>query len=247
MVIYKTTNLINGKFYIGQDSYNNPSYIGSGFILLKAIEKYGKHNFEKNVLEYCKDKRELNDREMYWIEKLDATNPNIAYNIATGGQGGDLGPIVAIKKSESLKKYKKEHPDFLVGSNNPNYNKETYHFYNILTNEDLICTKYELAKMVMSKSSDINVIITKKRRQHKNWILFEFKDIYTIDFLKNKNIDYSYRKEDLYRSKIKDGRKGQVRWVKEDDPSVIKYSKVKPEGFIRYQRKTRIRNANTEV
>ena len=55
MIIYKTTKLINGKFYIGQDSYNNPNYVGSGFILLKAIKKYGRHNFEKIILESCKD------------------------------------------------------------------------------------------------------------------------------------------------------------------------------------------------
>jgi len=44
MIIYKTTNLINGKYYIGKDKYNNPSYLGSGFILYQAIKKYGKEN-----------------------------------------------------------------------------------------------------------------------------------------------------------------------------------------------------------
>ena len=50
MVIYKTTNLINGKIYIGQDSKNNPKYLGSGVIFLKAIKKYGKENFVKETL-----------------------------------------------------------------------------------------------------------------------------------------------------------------------------------------------------
>jgi hypothetical protein len=35
MIIYKTTNLVNGKFYIGKDKYNNKDYIGSGKILKK--------------------------------------------------------------------------------------------------------------------------------------------------------------------------------------------------------------------
>ena len=39
MVIYKTTNLINGKYYIGKDIHNNPKYLGSGIALRKAIEK----------------------------------------------------------------------------------------------------------------------------------------------------------------------------------------------------------------
>ena len=41
MIIYKTTNLVNGKIYIGQDSNNNPNYYGSGTLLHKAIKKYG--------------------------------------------------------------------------------------------------------------------------------------------------------------------------------------------------------------
>ena len=48
MIIYKTTNTINGKIYIGQDKNNNPSYYGSGKILQKAIKKYGKESYPKN-------------------------------------------------------------------------------------------------------------------------------------------------------------------------------------------------------
>ena len=47
MVIYKTTNLVNGKIYIGKDKYNNPKYLGSGKILKLAINKYGKGNFRR--------------------------------------------------------------------------------------------------------------------------------------------------------------------------------------------------------
>ena len=47
MIIYKTTNLVNKKIYIGQDSKNNPEYLGSGAIVKKAIKKYGKENFKK--------------------------------------------------------------------------------------------------------------------------------------------------------------------------------------------------------
>ena len=45
-VIYKTTNLITGKIYVGQDSRDNPQYLGSGIILSYAIKKYGKENFK---------------------------------------------------------------------------------------------------------------------------------------------------------------------------------------------------------
>lgn len=85
MIIYKTTNLINNKIYIGQDVNNNPNYYGSGKILKQAIKKNGKENFEKVILEKCASKEELNEREIYWIKKLDATNPEIGYNLAFGG------------------------------------------------------------------------------------------------------------------------------------------------------------------
>lgn len=48
MIIYKTTNLINNKIYIGQDSKNNPEYLGSGLKLLKALIKV--KNFQKKQL-----------------------------------------------------------------------------------------------------------------------------------------------------------------------------------------------------
>jgi hypothetical protein len=41
MIIYKTTCLINGKIYVGQDSKNNPDYLGSGIYLNRAIKKHG--------------------------------------------------------------------------------------------------------------------------------------------------------------------------------------------------------------
>lgn len=87
MIIYKTTNNINGKFYVGKDEKNNPDYYGSGLILNRAIDKYGRDNFTKEILEVCSNKKELSEREIYWIDKLNATTEG--YNIALGGAGGD--------------------------------------------------------------------------------------------------------------------------------------------------------------
>jgi hypothetical protein len=90
MIIYKTTNLVNGKIYIGKDVKNNPDYLGSGLILKNAINKYGKENFIKEVLETCSTQIELNEKEVFWIEKLRATDKTIGYNIAPGGRGGNI-------------------------------------------------------------------------------------------------------------------------------------------------------------
>lgn len=192
MIVYKTTNLVNGKIYIGQDSKNNPNYLGSGYIFLKAFNKYGKENFKKEILEHCQTKEELNDKEIYWIEKLNSTNSKVGYNIATGGQGGNLGPIIAEKKSKTMKKFIKENPDFLKGENNPNYNSTIYKFYNIRTEEIFEGTLYEIAIKIGSKSSAFKTLVELRRKKHKDWILYFNKEIYTNEMFKENRIKNSY-------------------------------------------------------
>lgn len=81
MVIYLTTNLVNGKKYIGLDTHNRPTYLGSGTLLKKAIAKYGRQNFKKEILEECTSVEQLRERELYWINKFEAhTNPEF-YNM----------------------------------------------------------------------------------------------------------------------------------------------------------------------
>lgn len=89
MIIYKTANLENGKIYIGKDTKNEPTYIGSGMLLHKAIKKYGIDRFTKEILEECNDHIELAKQEIYWIAKFNATDRKIGYNITDGGFGGD--------------------------------------------------------------------------------------------------------------------------------------------------------------
>jgi len=89
MIIYKTTNLINNRIYIGKDKYNNPKYLGSGKLLKQAIKKYGKENFKKEILDYCSDEEHLNEREKFWIAHLNCQISDQYYNIGEGGEGGD--------------------------------------------------------------------------------------------------------------------------------------------------------------
>ena len=91
--VYITTNHVNGKQYIGQRKYDKQGkwkeYLGSGIILSRAIEKYGLKNFSKEIIEECKTKKILNEREIYWINYYNAVESDNFYNIASGGDGGN--------------------------------------------------------------------------------------------------------------------------------------------------------------
>jgi group I intron endonuclease len=112
MIIYKTTNLINGKFYIGQDGKNNPKYLGSGTAFKLALKKYGKENFIKEVIEVCSNQDELNEKEKYWIKETKAIE--LGYNLAEGGFGvSNMSDEIKqkISKSKKGKKLSKEHSE----------------------------------------------------------------------------------------------------------------------------------------
>lgn len=88
-IIYKTTNLITNKIYIGKSKFDyDPNYLGSGTIITQAIRKYGRKSFEKTILEFCSLSK-VDEREKFWIKEFDSTNRIIGYNIAKGGTGGD--------------------------------------------------------------------------------------------------------------------------------------------------------------
>lgn len=91
MIIYKITNLINNKIYIGKSIKNDPNYFGSGLLINKSIKKYGIENFKKDIIdESISSINDLNEKEKFWIKYFNSIDLNIGYNIAYGGDGGDL-------------------------------------------------------------------------------------------------------------------------------------------------------------
>lgn len=102
--VYETTNNVNGKKYIGKRVSNKHDkyYLGSGILLQKAIDKYGKENFSQVILEECYSNDELNEAEKAWIKKRNATSSSDYYNIADGGEGGNL--IAGYSKEELEKR-----------------------------------------------------------------------------------------------------------------------------------------------
>ena len=115
--IYKTTNLVNGKIYIGQHKSNkfDPKYKGSGVHFKNAIKKYGETNFITEMLDSsANNAAELNELEIYYIDKYNARDPDYGYNIHCGGnvQSGENNPMYGKRfkhTQEAINKIKQSH------------------------------------------------------------------------------------------------------------------------------------------
>lgn len=110
--IYKITNTINGKSYIGQTIQNvkerfyqhcatKCSKVVSNMAIHRAIKKYGKSNFTVEVIEEI-DSTNLNDRERYWIKYYNSYNNG--YNSTKGGQDG-CKPFKDLDVESIIKEY----------------------------------------------------------------------------------------------------------------------------------------------
>ena len=84
-LVYKITNTVNDKFYIGchKTKDKNDGYMGSGKLIKKAIEKYGVENFRKEILAECSTVEEMFEKE----KELVVLNEK-SYNLKYGGDGG---------------------------------------------------------------------------------------------------------------------------------------------------------------
>lgn len=87
--IYKTTNLINGKYYIGMHSTDNlnDGYVGSGKRLWYSINKYGKENFKCEIIEMLPNRTSLKEREKELVNE-ELLKDFMCMNLKTGGDGG---------------------------------------------------------------------------------------------------------------------------------------------------------------
>lgn len=96
--IYKITNTINQKVYIGQSihpiqRFSEHCYNNTDSLIHRAIKKYGKENFQFEIIE--PDIENYNEREKYWINYYNCISPN-GYNLS---HGGDEPPIISKEKN----------------------------------------------------------------------------------------------------------------------------------------------------
>lgn len=106
--IYKTTNLKNGKFYVGMHSTDNlnDGYLGSGDRLRRSIRRNGKNNFKLEILEFLSDRASLSLREKELVNESLLKDP-MCMNLSLGGQGGLNSIEHGIKLKEGASKWAK--------------------------------------------------------------------------------------------------------------------------------------------
>jgi group I intron endonuclease len=132
--IYITTNLVNGKRYLGQKEFNQnnwKTYLGSGIAFKKALEKYGEENFSRNIIYICYSEEELNQIEYELSVFFDVVESNDWYNLVLGG-GVSRGWHPSEETKRKISNATKirlidptNHPMYgkqgLIGENNPQY------------------------------------------------------------------------------------------------------------------------------
>uniref|UniRef100_A0A6M3ITA9 GIY-YIG domain-containing protein n=1 Tax=viral metagenome TaxID=1070528 RepID=A0A6M3ITA9_9ZZZZ len=118
-LVYKITNNVNGKIYIGvhKTKDRDDEYLGSGKIIIQAIKKYGIEHFIKEILYECSSSKDMYNREAKIVNKEFISRCD-TYNVIVGGTGG-------WKKhtEESKRKIGKANSRHQKGSRNSHYGR----------------------------------------------------------------------------------------------------------------------------
>ena len=200
--IYKITNTINNKFYIGKttnsvikrfnEHISNALRIGACGPLYDAIRKYGKENFTITIIDFAESEEELNKKEIHWIYTLNAMRDG--YNATTGGEGGNT---YQFKTGEELSSIKLKLSESKKSKKNPNH--KSVKCKNIKTNTEIFFDTVNECRIYFGESNH-NFITRRCNKQtkyayRKEWI-FAYADEEYID-------DYTIKKSNWKKKKIK--------------------------------------------
>lgn len=129
--VYITTNMVNGKKYLGQRKFSDgwEDYLGSGKMFKQDVEKYGKENFKRVIVQFCYSEEELNDAEYKLSVDLNVVKSKDWYNMVYGGgttTGWEMPQETRNKIGAKIKERlsdKTNHPCYgkpgLIGEKNP--------------------------------------------------------------------------------------------------------------------------------
>jgi group I intron endonuclease len=115
-IVYITTNLINGKKYLGKRVKNYPWYFGSGWYIVAAIKKYGRENFVKEIVFEHESMDIVCEKEKELSIKWNVVEDPKWYNIKYGGKGGSpKGRKLSAQTCMRISESKKGHPSWNAG------------------------------------------------------------------------------------------------------------------------------------
>lgn len=155
--IYEIKNTLDNKIYIGCHETEDleDGYMGSGLMLLAAMKKYGKENFQKTILEFCETKQKMFEKEKELVTE-EFVNRLDTYNLNIGGHGGSISGRKHSEEtkqriSESMKSKSKEWRDHITKSITGK--KRTQEFCKNLSNKN---KGKKLSEETKKKLSEIN-------------------------------------------------------------------------------------------
>ena len=208
--IYKITNNINGKIYIGSHKTKNidDKYMGSGKYLKNAIEKHGVENFTKEILFVFDNPEDMYAKEAELVNEDFLTNEN-TYNLKVGGFGGW---------------------DFVNASGKNNLNRKTRKVVSIEKHRKTINERiknYGLTEKELNRYKEISKTLTKK---------YSFGEI--VNGFKGKT--HSQETKDNIGLKTSASQKGEgnsqfgTMWITDGIESIkIKKTDNIPEGYVK--------------
>lgn len=160
--VYKTTNLINGKIYIGKHVTKNPydKYLGSGKQIKDAITKYGIENFKKEVLFIFDNKNDMASKEKELVTE-EFCKRSDTYNMHEGGEGG----FAHIRQSPEYKAWCKRGAENTTGRLHPNWGKNRWKAGDPKVKEISKKANEHRIKFGLSSEHKAKIAIAAKRRE----------------------------------------------------------------------------------
>ena len=214
--IYKVTNKVNGKVYIGQSidigrRWRQHMTAEDDIYFHKAIQKYGVDNFIWEVIEKCK-KSELDERESYWIEYYDSYNKG--YNCTKGGGCTGSG---------------EDNPNWKGGiSLDPEYSKQWYE-----TNKEKIKEYYETKKeKIKEYNKQYRESNKEKIREYNKEKMKEYREAN-----KEKIREYSKEYYEANKEKAKEYREANKEKIKQRMKEYYEVNKEKLKEYHRQRNK----------
>ena len=124
-IVYRTTNKINGKIYIGKHSTEDldDGYLGSGTMIRQAVKKYGKENFHREILFAFDDEKDAMQKEAELVS-TEFVRKDSNYNRIEGGGGCGIGEAHGMYGKTHSDETKKIMSEKKKGENHPYYGKK---------------------------------------------------------------------------------------------------------------------------